>query len=104
MGKDIIIEQAGDPQELTGAAKLSIPMMDGGASLWVPEDTRGRVVRAITANGTYAAASDGGYAYGRLTVAVGLNLPYAGETSGGASYTLYQGGDGRPYIRIAAAG
>jgi len=103
VSKNIIIEKTGDPQELTGAAKLSIPLLDGGESLWVPEDTRTRAEKSVTANGNYAASSDNAYAYSRVTVNVQLTFPYSGEASGGQSYNVYTGDNGRPYITINAA-
>lgn len=103
MSKNIVIEKSGDPQTLAGVAKLSIPMLDGSESLWVPEDTRTRVEKTVTANGTYAASSDSAYAYSRVTVNVGLDFPHSGETSGGQSYSVYTGDNDRPYITINAA-
>lgn len=102
MSKNIVIEESGTAQQLTGATKLSISLLNGMESLWVPEDTRTRVEKTVTANGTYTASSDNAYAYSRVTVNVGLDFPYDGETSGGQSYSVYTGDNGKPYLTIVA--
>lgn len=104
MSKDIIIQKNGVDQELNGATKLVTSEYGGLQCTWVPEDERQHTEKTVTKNGEYAAEDDGFYAYSRVTVAIGIDLPYTGTTSGGVNYTIYLDNKGKPHLVIHGRG
>ena len=66
MSKNIVIQQTGQPQNIT-AAKINTPELDGGSCAWVPEDETVLDEITITENGDYTPDH---YGFSKVTVNV----------------------------------
>lgn len=96
MSKNISIAEGGQGKQMT-VDKLKTNLVAGGTCLWVPEDEVDLGTKSISANGTYAAASDGKYGYSQVTV----NVPGgAGGPPGeaGSSIVGTDPTDGEEYV------
>ena len=70
MGKDIIIQESGEPKTLSSIDKIITPKVGGGSAEWVLFENLDLMAKTITKNGTYKAEDDNVYGYHKVTVKV----------------------------------
>lgn len=70
MGKDIIIQESGEPKTLSSIDKIITPKVGGGSAEWVLFENLDLMAKTVTKNGTYKAENDNVYGYHKVTVKV----------------------------------
>ncbi|HAM16053.1 MAG TPA: hypothetical protein DCP91_09405 [Eggerthellaceae bacterium] len=70
MTKKVAILEGEIARTLGNTKKLKIPLVKGGTSLWIPEDTVTTKTKSISKNGTYRAKDDDCYGYSSVSVRV----------------------------------